>query len=62
MKHQDTVKELFLKLVDKDRTYKEYEVHSENGKRVCICSECNFTRGYNKRGEEIRKEIEDFFK
>jgi len=56
-------KEDLLKLIGEDRDYEEYRVHrGSEGKAFCICADCNFTRGYNKRGEIIKSMIEDYLK
>lgn len=43
-------------LVGEDYTFPEFKEHNKNGTR-CICQDCNFAIGYNKRGHEVLEKL-----
>ena len=48
-------------LIGKERTYPEYEEHNKNNTK-CICVDCNFTRGYEVRGRQIKERLLELIK
>lgn len=43
-------------IVGEDYTFPKYEEHNKDG-RSCICTACNYAKGYNKRGKQVREKL-----
>jgi hypothetical protein len=48
-------------LIGEDYTFQEFEEHNKDGAR-CICQQCNYALGYNKRGSEIKERLNNLQK